>query len=279
MNNSHPQNHDHSTHAADHPGRELEQKSRAPEHATPAIEVTGVNFKAGNSQILKDISFKVSPGDYLGIIGPNGGGKTTLIKIMLGLLKPDSGTVKYFGTDLNKYRERYEIGYVPQKASETEGRFPATVEEVVKSGRTARIGLFKRFSSDDRRAVDSAMETADVARFSKKTVSKLSGGERQRVMIARALASEPKVLFMDEPTVAVDVTTQEKFYDFLDLLNQKMGLTILVVSHDIAAVAKKVSTVLCLNQEMVCHGKPALFMKDEYMEKLYGKKVNLILHG
>lgn len=279
MNNSHSHNHENSAHAGNQTGHEHELKSAASVHATPAIEVSGVNFTAGNSRILKDISFKVSPGDYLGIIGPNGGGKTTLIKIMLGLLKPDSGKIKYFGVNLPEYREKYLIGYVPQKASETESRFPATVEEVVKSGRTARIGLLRRFSSDDRRAVDSAMETADVARFSKKTVSKLSGGERQRVMIARALASEPKILFMDEPTVAIDVTTQEKFYDFLDLLNQKMGLTILVVSHDIAAVAKKVSTVLCLNQEMVCHGKPAQFMKDEYMEKLYGKKVNLILHG
>jgi zinc transport system ATP-binding protein len=262
----------------DHPEKS-EHLGPATEHAFPAIEVSGVNFTADNSAILQDISFSVRQGDYLGIIGPNGGGKTTLIKIMLGLLNPDSGTVKYFGTELNKYRERYLIGYVPQKASETESRFPATVEEVVRSGRTARIGLFNRFTPADIRTVDSAMETAGVSRFSKKIVSRLSGGERQRVMIARALACEPKILFMDEPTVAIDVASQEKFYDFLDLLNQKMGLTILVVSHDIAAVAKKVSTVLCLNHEMVCHGKPAQFMKEEYMERLYGKKVNLIMHG
>jgi zinc transport system ATP-binding protein len=245
----------------------------------PAVEVSGVNYSVNDARILKDVSFTINAGEYLGIIGPNGGGKTTLIRIMLGLLKPDSGNIKYYGHDLPCFREKHLIGYVPQKASETESRFPATVEEVVRSGRTARVGLFRRFDSADRDAVKKAMETADIARFADKTIGRLSGGERQRVMIARALACEPKILFMDEPTVAIDVTSQEKFYDFVEMLNRDMGLTIIIVSHDIAAVAKKVGTVLCLNQEMVCHGKPAQFMKEQYMEKLYGKKVNLIVHG
>lgn len=244
----------------------------------PAVEVSGVNYSVNGTRILRDITFKINPGEYLGIIGPNGGGKTTLIRIMLGLLKSDSGKVKYFGHELSCYREKHLIGYVPQKASETESRFPATVEEVVRSGRTARVGLFKRFTSEDKDAVKKAMETANITRLKHKTIGSLSGGERQRVMIARALACEPKILFMDEPTVAIDVTSQEKFYDFVEMLNRDMGLTIVIVSHDIAAVAKKVGTVLCLNQEMVCHGTPAQFMKDEYMEKLYGNKVNLIMH-
>jgi len=245
----------------------------------PAIEVRDLNFSINGTPVLKNISFAVDAGEYLGIIGPNGGGKTTLIKVMLGLIKPDTGSIRYFGHELDCYREKHLIGYVPQKASETESRFPATVEEVVKSGRTARLGLFKWFSADDRAAVKKAMEIADITKLAQKTIGRLSGGERQRTMIARALACEPKILFMDEPTVAIDVTSQEKFYDFVEMLNRDMNLTIVVVSHDIAAVAKKVGTVLCLNQEMVCHGKPAQFMKEEYMEKLYGKKVNLIEHG
>ena len=244
-----------------------------------AIEVKDISYKIGHTALLENISFNVKPGEYLGIIGPNGGGKTTLLKIMLGLIKPSWGTVKIFGQNLEDFRDRAAIGYVPQKASETEYRFPATVEEIVKSGRTARIGLFGRFSGADKKAVHQAMGIAGIGSLAKKLVSGLSGGERQRVMIARALACEPKILFMDEPTLAVDITSQENFYEFLEHLNRELKLTILFVSHDIAAVAKKVGTVLCLNREMVCHGSPAQFMKEEYMERLYGKKVHLILHG
>jgi zinc transport system ATP-binding protein len=247
-------------------------------HKELAIEARDIGFKSGGATILENVTFNVYKGDYLGIIGPNGGGKTTLIKIMLGLLKPAWGTVKIFGQDIEDFRDRAAIGYVPQKAAETENRFPATVEEIISMGRTARIGLFRSFSHADKKAVREAMEIAGVTGLKDKLISSLSGGERQRVYIARALAGQPQILFMDEPTLAIDITSQEKFYDFLDHLNQKLGLTILFVSHDIAAVAKKVKTVLCLNREMVCHGSPAQFMKDEYLERLYGKKVNLIMH-
>jgi len=244
-----------------------------------AIEVKDVSYKIGHATLLENVSFNVQQGEYLGIIGPNGGGKTTLLKIMLGLIKPTWGEVKIFGQNLDEFHDRAAIGYVPQKASETEYRFPATVEEIVRSGRTARIGLFGRFSGADNKAVHRAMGMADIGGLADKLVSNLSGGERQRVMIARALACEPKMLFMDEPTLAIDIASQEKFYEFLEKLNRELNLTILFVSHDIAAVAKKVGTVLCLNREMVCHGSPSMFMKEEYMEKLYGKKVHLIHHA
>jgi zinc transport system ATP-binding protein len=245
----------------------------------PAIEVKGLNYSINGMPVLKNITFSVNSGEYFGIIGPNGGGKTTLIKIMLGLIKPDSGSISYFGHNVDCYRGKHLIGYVPQKASQGERFFPATVEEVVRSGRTARIGLFRRFSAADDEAVKKAMAIADITKLALKPIARISGGELQRVMIARALACEPKILFMDEPTVAIDIASQEKFYDFVDTLNQKMRLTVIIISHDIAAVAKKVNTILCLNQEMVCHGKPAQLLKEEYMEKLYGKKVNLIVHG
>lgn len=243
------------------------------------IDVKNINYKFGSNQVLQNISFTVEQGEYLGIIGPNGGGKTTLLKIILGLLKPTSGKITILGQDLKSFKDRALVGYVPQRSAHGETFFPATVEEIIKSGRTAQLGLFRNFQIADYGAVAKAMEITGVTKYKNRLISELSGGERQRVFIARALASEPKILILDEPTVAVDIASQAKFYSFLSELNRNLNLTILFVSHDIDVVAKEVDTVLCLNKTLVCHGSPLDFIKEEYLEKLYGKKVKYIVHG
>ncbi|MBI5787652.1 MAG: metal ABC transporter ATP-binding protein [Candidatus Schekmanbacteria bacterium] len=243
------------------------------------IAVENVSFAYNKHSVLEDISFYVKSGEYLGIIGPNGGGKTTLVKILLGLYKPRSGTVTIFGQAIKNSGQRALIGYVPQRVSQNISTFPATVEEIVKSGRTARIGLLKRFSQNDKTAVEKAMETADVARFKTHLIGELSGGEQQRAYIARALAGEPKILVLDEPSVGVDIAAQEKFYTLIENLNKTHGLTIIFVSHDVDVIAHEVRCLLCLNKNLVYHGQPKKFIKDEYLEKLYGKKVKFILHG
>jgi zinc transport system ATP-binding protein len=243
------------------------------------IEIENLSFSYNSHSVLENVSFAIKSGEYLGVIGPNGGGKTTLIKIILGLLRPKRGTVKIFGTDVKEFKEKSLVGYVPQRVSQEISQFPATVEEVVKSGRTARVGILKRFRKDDFAAVENAMKVADVAKYKTKLLSELSGGERQRVFIARALAGEPKILILDEPSVGVDLSAQEKFYTFIEELNQDRGLTIIFVSHDIDVVAHEVKSLLCLNKNLVCHGAPREFLKEEYLEKLYGKEVKFILHG
>lgn len=242
------------------------------------IEVSGLFFSYNGNTVLENISFTVEEGEYLGIIGPNGGGKTTLFKVILGLLKPDSGEVRIFGEPEHGFGKRHLIGYVPQRAM-SELYFPATVEEIVRSGRTARLGLLKRFSRMDIEAVGRAMEITDVTMVTGRLIGQLSGGERQRVFIARALASEPRILILDEPDVGVDVTAQEKFYTFVEHLNRDLGITILLISHDIDVVAHQAKSVLCLNRKLVCHGSPKHFINEEYMQELYGKKVKFILHG
>ena len=149
------------------------------------------------------------------MIGPNGGGKTTLLRIILGLLKPDSGEVRILGMRVDEVKERYRIGYIPQKVTQAEFYFPASVEEIVMSGRTARAGLFKRYHQVDNQAITQAMEIAEITEYKSRLIGSLSGGERQRVFIARALAGEPEVLILDEPVVGVDIVSQEKFFDFL----------------------------------------------------------------
>ncbi len=234
-----------------------------------AIEVHNLSFSYNHHKVLENITFSIADGEYLGIIGPNGGGKTTLVKIILGLLKPPTGHVKISGKD--------NVGFVPQRASQAVFQFPTTVEEIVKSGRTTKAGLFKPFNKNDIRAAEEAMEIADVVKYKKRLVGSLSGGERQRVFIARALANEPEILILDEPAVGIDIASQERFYLFLDELNRK-GMTIMFVSHDIDIVAQEVNSVLCLNHRLVCQGSPKDFIKQEYMEKLYGKKVKFFLH-
>jgi len=242
------------------------------------IEAENISFKYNRHYVLKNVSFAAKGGEYLGVIGPNGGGKTTLIKIILGILEPASGTIKILGQDIKNFRERFIIGYVPQTASQMELHFPATVEEIVKSGRTAKVGLFKRFSSKDKAAVNKAMEVTEIIKFKNRLIGELSGGERQKVFIARALAGEPKILILDEPVAGVDAPSQERFYQFLNELRQQFGITIIFVSHDINFITKEVKKVLCLNHSMVCYCPPAEFIKEGYFEKLYGGKVKLIKH-
>lgn len=246
--------------------------------AHACIEVEDVSFSYNGNPVLEDISFTVEEGEYLGIIGPNGGGKTTLFKLILGLIKPQKGEVRIFGEPLSSFRKKHLIGYVPQR-SISDYYFPATIEEVVKSGRTARLGLFRRPSKEDNQAMERVMEITDVAKLRGRLIGQVSGGERQRVFIARALASDPKILILDEPDVGVDVTAQEKFYSFLEDLNSTLGITILLISHDIDVVAHQAKSILCLNRRLVCHGSPRDFITEDYMQKLYGKKVRFILHG
>ncbi|KKT09329.1 MAG: ABC transporter ATP-binding protein [Candidatus Nomurabacteria bacterium GW2011_GWB1_43_20] len=237
-----------------------------------------MSFSYDHTSVLENLSFTVRKGEYLGIIGPNGGGKTTLIKIILGLLQPTSGTISLFGKDRHDFKEKYRIGYVPQRITQAEKSFPATVFEVVRTGRIARLGFFERFTKDDTDAVERAMEISGIARYRDTLIGNLSGGERQRVFIARALASEPDVLILDEPTVGVDIGAQKTFYDFLSSLNKEHNITIIFISHDIDAVSHETKTVLCLNHNLVCHGLPQDLLNEHILERLYGKHSQRVPH-
>ena len=242
------------------------------------IQVIDVNFRYGENIILEDINFKVDCGDYVGIIGPNGSGKTTLLKIILGLLLPSTGSVKVFGHEVRELPNKYEIGYVPQRVTQADWHFPATVKEVVESGRVARIGTLKYFVKKDQQAISQAMAITDITKYQDRLIGNLSGGERQRVFIARALAGEPKILILDEPTVGVDLESQQRFYTLLCELNKKHDITILLVSHDIDVVAQEVKTVLFLNKKIIAHGSPKDLLKDGHLEKLYSNQMKFIVH-
>ncbi|HBW73767.1 MAG: Polyamine-transporting ATPase [Candidatus Magasanikbacteria bacterium GW2011_GWC2_45_8] len=234
-------------------------------------------YKAGEPA-LEHITFSVNHGDYLGILGPNGGGKTTLLKIILGLLTPQSGVVRIDNTLPSARASHLHIGYVPQKSDEEQWNFPATVEEVVLMGRTVRAGVLKKYAPVDFEAVERAMETTGITAYRAQTIATLSGGLRQRILIARALASNPTILILDEPATGVDIAAQEQFYSFLKMLNTKHGLTILFVSHDLDVLARETTSVLCVNRTLISHGPTSEALREEHLEELYGKKVAFAVH-
>lgn len=243
-----------------------------------AIEVKNVSFRYNTHTVLDRVSFTIKTGQYVGIIGPNGGGKTTLLKILLGLLKPSSGQVKILGQAVGQLDKRFEIGYVPQRIAQEHMNFPATVLEVVESGRIGRQKLWPKLTEHDQAAIKKALAIANITQFHQRLIGDLSGGERQKVYVARALSSEPKLLLLDEPFVGIDLAAQEEFYQFLKMLNEKHGLTILFVSHDVDIISQEVQEILCLNRRLVCAGSPDAILEGRLIENLYGKRITHIHH-
>lgn len=242
------------------------------------IELEDINFRYEQRIVLENINFKVDEGEFWALIGPNGSGKSTLINIILGLLKPDRGTVKLFEEDIEKFHHRELIGYVSQKSNSFNSGFPATVLEVVRSGLTRKKGLLKRFTkADDKKALD-ALKIVRMEQFSKKNIGELSGGQQQRVFIARALAGEPKLLVMDEPTVGIDQQNVASFYTMLNRLNREHGIAILLVTHEIDLVTELASHVACLNRSIHFHGVQSEYhnMGDEAVSRWYGHPVRRV---
>lgn len=249
------------------------------DHTKNIIELKNVSFAYNGEDILKDVTLNIHKGDYLGIIGPNGSGKTTLLKIMVGLLKPTAGSVKLFGKDIQTFAEWSKIGYVPQKATSFDINFPATVYEVAAMGRYGKKGLFRTLNDHDKKIIDESLRHVEMFENKNKLIGDLSGGQQQRVFIARALATEPEVIFLDEPTVGVDIKTQEAFYVLLKKLNQQLNLTLVLVSHDIDVVAHEATELACINKTLLYESNPKDFFKNDGLKKLYGDQVRYILHN
>lgn len=240
-------------------------------HDQTIIELQHVAFSYTEETVIKDVSLSIHKGDYVGIIGPNGGGKSTLVKLMLGLLTPTRGVVKLFGTEIGKFKSWYKIGYVPQKTF-IEYNFPVTVEEVVGMGRYGKRGLFKFPNREDQEKVHQALKHVEMYEFRNRQISDLSGGQQQRVLIARALAPEPEVIFLDEPTTGVDVKTQKQFYELLRKLNRELSITLVLASHELDVVAHEATELGYINRTLEYYGDPEEFLKGKYFHELIGKK-------
>lgn len=236
------------------------------------ISLNNVWARYDKTNVLEDINLTIEELDFLGLIGPNGGGKTSLIKVLLGLIKPHTGTVKIMGYPVNKGRQY--IGYVPQLLA-YDHSFPILVEDVVRMGRLAKNTLFKRYTPKDENIVTDSLKQVGMLELRKRSIGELSGGERQRVYIARALATQPRILLLDEPTANVDPKVQNSIYELLKELNQFM--TIVMISHDLGAISAYVKTIGCLNRRLHYHKDKLI--TAEMISQTYQCPVDLIAHG
>lgn len=222
--------------------------------------------------VLEAVNFEVFQRDFVGLIGPNGGGKTTLIKVILGLIKPRRGEVMILGE--TPQMGRRHIGYVPQLQGE-DFDFPVNVSEVVRMGRLEKKSLFRPFNKLDNAIVEEKLRWTGLLDLQKRPIKELSGGQRQRVHIARALATEPEILLLDEPTASVDAEASQNLYELLAHLNEHV--TILLISHDTTAISRYVKTIGCVNHRLVYHREKLL--TPEMLAEGYGCAVDLIAHG
>ncbi len=248
------------------------------ESQSPAvIEWEHVSFSYGSVVAVEDVSLCIHHGELAAILGPNGGGKSTLIKLALGLLQPDSGTVRLFDRDLKDFDDWGRVGYVPQVVAGVWRDFPATVSEVVAHSASRGLspfGLFRRSESDD---VMEALEVAGMTALRSRRLSELSVGQQQRVLLARALVRQPDLLVLDEPAAGVDVSGEEQLYAVLRDINRDRSIAVIIVSHDIGAMLREASTLACMDRRLVLHGHPHDLTLDE-LSTLYGVPVDVLVH-
>lgn len=234
------------------------------------LAVKELSFRFNSSDVLSDVSLTVHRGDYIGLVGPNGSGKTTLIKIVLGLLKPYRGRIALFGTDSAAFSQWGRIGYLPQKVSTLNPRFPATVREVVAMGILAKKRFPKYLDRSDEDVIDGALELLDIGILKQRLIGELSGGQQQRVLVARAIVNNPELLILDEPTSALDPETRERFFTLLERLNKESGITIIIVTHDIGNIGKYSSKLLYVDKSIMFYGSFDEFCGSSEITEMFG---------
>jgi len=244
------------------------------------IRLENISFSYGEKEVLQNIHLEIKKGMFLGLIGPNGGGKTTLIKLILGLLTPDEGNVYLLNEPIQSFTGWNRIGFVSQKANTFNKGFPATVFEVVAMGLTAKVGLLKFFTKKDKAKVLAALKQVGMETYAYENIGNLSGGQQQRIFIARAIVNEPELLILDEPTVGVDVENVERFFELLHTLNIEQNLTLLLVTHDTGVMTKYASHIACLNRTLHFHGNSKQYneLSTEQLSNIYGHPVQTVVH-
>ncbi len=242
----------------------------------PMVELDDVWLRFDEKWVLKSIFFEIFAGEILGIVGPNGGGKTTLLNVILGLVRPQKGKVRLFGRKPDTH-SRQQIGYLPQ-ISKSERSFPVSVLDVVLMGIYSRLGYFKRPQPTHKAAAMELLARVDMADHAREPFGDLSGGQQQRVKIARALTADPKLLILDEPSTGIDSVAQEDFYELLARFRDEQGLSAILVSHDIGVITSHADRVACLNRELHYHGEPDFCFSEDLQHKIFGRDLKVMVH-
>lgn len=242
-----------------------------------AVAIAGVTVRLNGRVILEDIQLDIKAGSFVGVLGPNGAGKSTLLRVILGLIVPVVGEVRVFGEPPRERRRRGQLtGYLPQRPL-ADPHFPVSALEVVLMGRYGLIGWGRRPRARDYELARQLLARVGMAGKEDRPIGALSGGEQQRVFIARALSVEPRLLLLDEPTISLDACAQDELYDLLRQLKEELGLTIIMVSHDIGAIAEQVEDIVCLNRRVYVHQPPPIGRLG--LEQTFGCSVEYLFHG
>lgn len=244
---------------------------------TPAIVFKNVTVKYGSFIALERINLTVERGELVSVVGSNGGGKTTLLHAVLGFVPPTSGSIEVLGCTPQEIQPSGRIGYLPQ-ASAVNRRFPLSAADVVALARHSSTPFGHRLSTDDKAAIETALDTVGMADLRSHHYGSLSGGQRQRVLIARALAGEPELLILDEPSTGLDAVAQDSFYRLLQEIKKQHGITILMVSHDIGTVSGFVDQIACLNRELHYHGRANDCLNAEVVRRTFGDHMHILVH-
>ncbi|MGL4913868.1 MAG: metal ABC transporter ATP-binding protein [Romboutsia sp.] len=215
------------------------------------IKFKNVSFGYDKNSVLEDVNFEVKEGDYIGIIGQNGAGKSTLLKLMINELRPIRGKIDILGEDINTFHNWEKIGYLNQKSNSFSSSFPITVREVVAMNLVSKIGLFKSIKKKHLKDVDDVLKLVGIYEYKDRLIGSLSGGQQQKVFIAKELMKSPEILFLDEPTVGIDINGQKEFYKLLKELNENLHLTIIIVSHDLFIVKEEVKKVVAIKNKNI----------------------------
>jgi zinc transport system ATP-binding protein len=244
----------------------------------PILETENVDVSRTGEPILQNVSFSINKGDYVGIVGPNGGGKTTLILTLLKFLPRTKGSIRLFGSDIDKFSSWEKVAYISQQATAFDKQFPLTVRELVSLGCIRKGNVGRRFTSEDWAAVDESIRFMGLTDVADKRIGQLSGGQKQRVFVAKALARNPEIIFLDEPVVGVDSTTLEKFYKKLGDLNAQKQTTILMVTHDLTSVFCRMSKVLCVNKKVEIANITSDLDQESLLQRAYGDHFHFVFH-
>ena len=242
------------------------------------LEAEHLTFSYGEERILEDVNLRLRAGEFVALVGPNGSGKSTLLKILLGALAPGSGSARIFGEPAARFDQRWRLGYVPQRPT-LASEVPATVEEIVTSGRLSHRGWWRHLQQADRAAVSHAITSVGLGDLARRPVNTLSGGQQQRAFIARAFASEPALLVLDEPIAGVDAESQRRFSDSLTHLIHDHDAGVLLVSHELSAVADEVDRVIVLKKTVLFDGSPKALMREGVSLGVHREDLPLWLEG
>ena len=236
------------------------------------VELKHVWVWRGRNLALKDVSLAIGRGKFVGLMGPNAGGKTTLLKVIAGIVPPDQGEVKVAGP------ARKTIGYVPQEQA-VDPEFPVTAADVVEMGLYGSLGLIPRITGKERLQIGQALARVGMEKHAKRRFGELSGGQKQRIFIARAIVGEPSLLLLDEPTTGVDAKARDDFYRLLSQLRRDLGLTVILASHDLEVVPTQVDEIICINQMVYVHAPPDEIRHTDAFQRAYGCELEFMTHG